>query len=136
VACLLWFRFTTDRREDERPVERRLLVVPPESSRIPDAASTLRIDAIDGPAVRASCTQTIRIAFGDEDPYNPGQGARAYADAIGAEVDVVAGGGHLSQMDGYGPWPSLEAWCLDGAGVRLEPNFPPAGLSGPAPRDP
>jgi hypothetical protein len=103
MACLLWFRFATDRRPDERPVERLLLVVPPESARIPDAASTFRIDALDAAAVRATCTQTIRVAFGDEDPFNPGQGARGYADAIGAEADVIAGAGTSARWTAMGP---------------------------------
>ena len=78
---------------------------------------------MDGPAVRASSRNPIRIACSDADPYNPRGGADMYAADLGAEVDLIEGAGHIGPVDGYGPWPSIEAWCLDPA-VRLEPNFP------------
>jgi predicted alpha/beta hydrolase family esterase len=123
VACLLWMRFATERRAGEEPVDRLLLVSPPASERIPEATATFRITGVDGPAVRATCHSTIRIAYSEADPYNPDRGADAYAAALGAEVDIIAGAGHIGPVEGYGPWPSVEAWCLDPA-VRLEPNFP------------
>jgi uncharacterized protein len=37
------------------------------------------------------------------------------------DVDLMPGGGHLSEADGLGPWPSMTAWCID-ATVRLSGN--------------
>jgi serine hydrolase len=125
LACLLWMRFAADGAGDEGPVDRLLLVSPPDPARIPDAASSFRIEAVDGLAVRATSRAPIRIACSDADPYNPRGGGEMYADALGADVDLVPGAGHIGPVEGYGPWPTIQAWCLSGD-VRLEPNFPPA----------
>lgn len=126
IACLLWLRFATDRQADEQPVERLLLVSPPDSPRVPDTAATFRITEVDGDAVRATCRSRIRIACSDADPYNPGGGGEQYGEALKAQIDVIPGAAHIGPVDGYGPWPSLEAWCLD-PNVRLEPNLPVVG---------
>jgi len=97
--------------------------VPPDSARVPDACADLRIVGIDGAAVRSTCRTTIRVVTTDNDPFNPDCGAQAYAQALGAELDLIPGGGHLGPIDGYGPWPSIQAWCFD-PDVRLEANFP------------
>jgi uncharacterized protein len=124
IACLLWLRFGSDRAADEAPVDRLLLVSPPDSPRIPDAAATFRLDTVDGEAVRATSREQIRIACSDADHYNPGGGGRQYGALLDAQVDIILGAGHIGPVEGYGPWPSIEAWCLDPT-VRLEPNFPP-----------
>jgi predicted alpha/beta hydrolase family esterase len=126
LSCLLWFRFATDRQIDEPIADRLLLVVPPDSAAIPAAASGLGIDGLDGPAVQATSAHRIRLVASDNDPFNP-RGADAYARALEAEVDLIPGAGHIGPIEGYGPWPSLEAWCLDPA-VHVEPNFPADGL--------
>jgi len=123
IACLLWMRFAVDRRPQEGPVDRLLLVSPPESARIPDAAEGFRMAEVDGDAVRATSRAQIRIACSDADPFNPRGGGELYGDALGARVDVIPGAGHIGPVEGYGPWPSVEAWCLDG-GSPLEPNLP------------
>ena len=127
IACLLWLRFGSDRQPDEQPADRLLLVAPPDSARIPEATSTFAITDVDGPAVRATCRTPVRIVFSDNDFFNPGRGAEAYATALDAEVDLIRGAGHLGPIEGYGPWPSIEGWCLDPS-VRLEQNFPPLEL--------
>jgi len=123
IACAVWMRFATERRPDEQPVDRLLLVVPPDSARVPDACADLRIVGVDGAAVRSTCRTTIRVVTTDNDPFNPDSGAKTYAQALGAELDLIPGGGHLGPVDGYGPWPSIQAWCFD-PGVRVEANFP------------
>ena len=122
LAGLLWMRYAAEAARGEAPglpVDRLLLVSPPDPAHIPEAASSFRFDGIDGEAVRASSRARIRLACSDADPYNPGGGDRQYARAIGADVDLIPGAGHIGPADGYGPWPSVEAWCLDPA-VRLE----------------
>jgi predicted alpha/beta hydrolase family esterase len=122
LACLLWIRFAAERRADEEPVDRLLLVSPPDSPQVPDKAASFRLDYVDGAAVRASARTRIRIACSDADPFNPRGAERQYAADLGAEVNIIPGAGHLGPIEGYGPWPSIEAWCLDPA-ERIVPNF-------------
>jgi len=122
IGCLLWLRFATEPPAGFEPVDRLLLVSPPDSARIPDAAASFRIDGVEGDAVRASARTPIRLACSDADPYNPGGGDRQYAAALEADVDIIPGAGHIGPAEGYGPWPSLEAWCLKPA-TRLARNF-------------
>jgi predicted alpha/beta hydrolase family esterase len=119
LACMLWFRAAAQLTDRER-VDRLLLVAPPASPEIPDAGASFRIDALDAPAVIASVRTTIRIAVSDDDPYNPPGAEHTYAPALGAEVDLLPGAGHVTRESGYGPWPSASAWCLDGE-QRLRP---------------
>jgi uncharacterized protein len=93
---------------------------------VPEVAATFRITEVDGDAVRATCRSCIRIACSDADPYNPGGGGEQYGEALDAQIDVIPGAAHIGPLDGYGPWPSLEAWCLDPT-VRLRPNLPALG---------
>lgn len=39
-----------------------------------------------------------------------------YGVPLGCPVDVIAAGGHITPDQGYGRWPSLEAWCTGSAG--------------------
>jgi uncharacterized protein len=121
LSGLLWMRFATERQDGLVPVDRLLLVSPPDPARVPEAAADLRLAQVDGPAVRASVRSRIRIANSEADPYNPRGGGAMYGPALEADVDLVEGAGHIGGDDGYGPWPSVEAWCLDPS-VRLEPN--------------
>ena len=123
LACLLWFRYATDLPAEDAPVDRLMLVSPPDSPQVPEKAASFRLDDVDGPAVRASSRARIRIVCSDADPYNPGGAERQYAATLGAEVDVIPGAGHIGPIEGYGPWPALEAWCVDPA-QRVGPNFP------------
>jgi uncharacterized protein len=115
LAGLLWFRFAASWPEDVEPVDRLVLVAPPDSPRVPDAAASFRIDGLDAAAVRASVRSPIRLVCSDGDQYNPGGADRQYAVALEAEVDRLDGAGHIGPVEGYGPWPSLLAWCLDPA---------------------
>jgi uncharacterized protein len=111
LACLLWFRAAPQLAEEAR-VDRLLLVAPPACEDLPEGAARFRNQALDADAVRASVRDRIRIACSGSDPYNRA-GARAlYADPIGADLDTIQGAGHITPDTGYGPWPSLEEWCL------------------------
>jgi uncharacterized protein len=117
LACLLWMGYAGEATRGEAPgtpVDRLLLVSPPDPASIPEAAASFRAFALDGDAVRASSRARIRIACSEADPYNPAGGGTMYAEAIGADVDLVPGAGHIGPADGYGTWPAVEAWCLDG----------------------
>jgi predicted alpha/beta hydrolase family esterase len=73
---------------------------------------------IDPTAAGAAARQTTLVCS-DSDPYNPEGEGPGVADALGARLHVLAGGGHLSSDDGYGPWPAAEAWCLDPASATF-----------------
>jgi pimeloyl-ACP methyl ester carboxylesterase len=68
IGCLLWLRFATELPAGFEPVDRLLLVSPPDSARIPDAAASFRIDGVEGDAVRASARTPIRLACSDAIP--------------------------------------------------------------------
>ncbi|WP_416975252.1 RBBP9/YdeN family alpha/beta hydrolase [Streptomyces sp. 4F14] len=55
-----------------------------------------------------------RIVAGAGDPYCPEGAQAAYGDPLGVTAEVLPDAGHLTPDDGYGPWPSVLAWCLDG----------------------
>ncbi|MDX3383500.1 alpha/beta hydrolase [Streptomyces niveiscabiei] len=55
-----------------------------------------------------------RIVAGDDDPYCPEGAQAAYGDPLGVTAEVLPGAGHLTPDEGYGPWPSVLEWCLDG----------------------
>jgi predicted alpha/beta hydrolase family esterase len=112
LSCTLWFRAAASLAAEER-VDRLLLVSPPASQRVPDEAASFRVGALDAEAIIASVRGKIRLVCSDDDPYNDPDARRTYAPALGAEVDVVPGGQHITPESGYGPWPSAEAWCLD-----------------------
>lgn len=120
VAGMLWMAFAADPPPEFEPVDRLLMVSPPDPAKIPEAAASFRVE-VDGPAVQASVRSPIRIANSESDPYNPTGGGEMYGPALGAELDLIEGGAHIGGGDGYGPWPSVEAWCEDPA-TRLVPN--------------
>lgn len=108
LACLLWFHAAA---RGLAPVDRVLLVAPPESARVPDAAASFRLAELDPVAVRASGREEIAIACSDADPYN-GAGAQAlYGDPLGVAANVCAGAGHITPDSGFGYWPFAEQWC-------------------------
>lgn len=122
LSCLLWLRSAAERPADAPPrAERLLLVAPPAAEQLPEEGAQFRIEQPDGPAARRSVATRIRLACGDADPYDPQGRARAWGAALGADLDVLAGAGHINPDSGYGPWPSALAWCHDPA-ERLRPN--------------
>jgi predicted alpha/beta hydrolase family esterase len=104
LSCLLWLHHVA---EGGAQANRVLLVSPPsESIGLAEIASFFPV-----PLPRLSGT---RLVCADDDPYCPEGAARLYGEPLGIPVDVIAGGGHLNPESGYGAWPDVEAWCLDG----------------------
>lgn len=65
-------------------------------------------------AARLGAREAVFVS-GDADPFCPAGPGAEFAERLGAPVQLVPGGGHLTMDDGYGPWPGVLAWCLDGA---------------------
>jgi predicted alpha/beta hydrolase family esterase len=92
---------------------RVLLVAPPSGSvlvRYPEVAAFAPppLDGLTPPA------PTLLVA-GDDDPYCP-EGARtAYGDPLGIPTEIIPGAAHLDLDAGYGSWPAVLDWCLDGS---------------------
>ncbi len=116
LGCLLWLHHVPDL---DRPVDRLLLVSPPEDGQIPAPGAEFAIGAPDVAALRASSISPPRLVRGEADPYSP-SGVPEWAREAGCEIDELPGTEHINPDDGHGPWPSCERWCLDPA-TRLAP---------------
>jgi len=106
LACLLWLHHVA---EGGVQADRALLAAPPSAS-----AGVAEIEGFF-PVPLPRLVDGARLVCSDEDPYCPEGAAELYGGPLGIPVDVLAGGGHLNPEAGYGPWPAVEAWCLDGS---------------------
>jgi serine hydrolase len=104
LACLLWLHHIA---EGGAPAERALFVAPPsESSGVPEIAGFF-------PVPQPALGGVGRLVCSDNDPYCPEGAANVYA-GLGIPIDVIPGKGHMNNEAGYGPWPAVEAWCVEG----------------------
>jgi len=109
LACLLWLHALADTAHAP-PAARVLLVAPPSPELVaghPEIAAFVPPSAVrPGPGTR--------LVAGDDDPWCPDGALRRFAEPLGVDIDVIPGGGHLNPASGYGEWPDVLAWCLDG----------------------
>jgi predicted alpha/beta hydrolase family esterase len=104
LACLLWLHHVGD---GGAQADRVLLAAPPsESADVPEIAAFFPVPLPKLTGARLVCS--------DNDPYCPEGAQNLYAEPLGVPFDVIPGGGHLNPEAGFGPWPEVEAWCLDG----------------------
>jgi uncharacterized protein len=104
LACLLWLHHIA---EGGTPAERALLVAPPsESSGVAEIAGFF-------PVPQPALGRGARLVCSDDDPYCPEGAANVYA-GLGIPIDVIPGKGHMNKDAGYGPWPAVESWCVEG----------------------
>jgi predicted alpha/beta hydrolase family esterase len=105
LACLLWLHHVA---EGGPQADRLLLVAPPsEAAGVPEIESFF-------PVPLPALTRGARLVCSDDDPYCPGGAAALYGEPLGIPVDVLPGAGHINPETGYGPWPEVEAWCVQG----------------------
>jgi predicted alpha/beta hydrolase family esterase len=105
LSCLLWLHHIAG---GAAQADRVLLVAPPsEGAGVPQIAGFF-------PVPLPRLTTGARLVCADDDPYCPEGAAELYGAPLGIPVDVIPGGGHLNPEAGYGAWPAVEAWCLDG----------------------
>jgi len=116
LGCLLWLHAAAEGLVD--PVADRVLLVAPPSPAV--TASTPAMAGFVAPeepaSVWAASRTGVRLVCSDADPYSTeGTAAELYGAPLGLDSEVLPGAGHLTISDGYGPWPAVLAWCLDGA---------------------
>jgi uncharacterized protein len=115
LACALWFQASRHHVMSRR-ADRVLLVAPPGPSFLSRA---LTVDFYD-PAwtedeLGASSLAQIRLVASDCDPFCAEAPAElVYARLYGLSAETIAGAGHFTPDDGYGPWPDVLRWCTDG----------------------
>ena len=118
LGAVTWLHLAA--RTDRRLAERVLLVAPPSAGcGMPEIAEFVPapLDARGGLARRrarpVSCARTQATPTGLR--------GRKLFEPLRVPIDVIQGGGHLNTDAGYGPWPAVEAWCLDAALCRSPP---------------
>ena len=110
LSCLLWLHHVAG---GGVPAERTLLGAPPsEASGVPEIEPFLPVPV---PALEGA-----RLVCSDDDPYCPEGAAELYGRPLGIPVDLLPGRGHLNPDAGYGPWPAVEAWCVQDGGPITE----------------
>ena len=104
LSCVLWLQHVAD---GGAQADRLLLVAPPsESADVPEIEAFFPVPLPALIAARGSLLRRRSLLP---------RGRRAlYGEPLGIPVDVLEGAGHLNPEAGFGPWPAVEAWCLDG----------------------
>jgi predicted alpha/beta hydrolase family esterase len=114
LGCALWHA-AWSRGTLTRPADRVLFVAPPGPS-VLDEAVTAEFGHLDNAAaLLASCRVPLRLVASDRDPYCvEGPAAELYGKPLGLDSETLVGAAHLTPASGFGPWPRVLAWCLDG----------------------
>jgi predicted alpha/beta hydrolase family esterase len=113
LGCLLWMRHAETAGAVDQ-VDRVLLVCPPGPSTLPAELAPFHGAPLNAAGVRASARDRVELVCTDADPWCPEGAATLYGRALDLPVHVIAGAGHLSLDEGYGPWPAVERWARDG----------------------
>jgi predicted alpha/beta hydrolase family esterase len=111
LACLLWAREAATIAASG-PVDRVLLVAPPCPVTPIPGVRDLYPTQLD-PAAVARSARTTLVVGSDRDPYCPAGHERSFARPLSLPIEVLEGAGHINPESGFGPWPAVEAWCLE-----------------------
>lgn len=115
LGSVTWLHLAA--RCDQRLAERVLLVAPPSAGAgVAEIADFVPAPLDAGTVARAAGSTRI-VCAERGDPYRP-EGSDLY-EPLGIPIDVIEGGGHINTDARYGPWPAVEAWCLDPGSVPL-----------------
>jgi predicted alpha/beta hydrolase family esterase len=120
LGAVTWLHLAARLR---RPLARRVLLVAPPSagSRVREIAGFVP-PPLDPEALAAAAPATRLVCAPSGDPYCPEGAGGLYGEPLGIPVDALPGAGHINTDAGYGPWPAVEAWCLDGSAVPIAPR--------------
>lgn len=114
LGCLLWLQHAQTASADDL-VDRLLLVCPPGPSALPGRLAPFAREPADRDAVAATVRRPAELVCSDADPWCPEGAAAYYGRALDLEIHMLAGAGHVSLDEGFGPWPAVETWALSGA---------------------
>ena len=114
LSCVLWLHHAA--RTVGPPVERALLVAPPSQAVDNDDLHGFFPLSVE-PADLARAAASTRLVCSENDPYCPEGAVSVYGEPLGIETDLIPAAGHINPEAGYGPWPAVERWCLDGGGA-------------------
>jgi len=121
LGCILWARLVP-----EAGADRVCWVAPPGPDELRAYAEITAFlpETIDADALRASsATAPLRLVCSDDDPYCAVGADTAYGEPLGLDIEVLPGQAHINPDSGYGDWPAMVDWCLDGA-IRFRHSQP------------
>lgn len=112
LGCSLWSRAAERGLVPEGLVDRVLLVAAPSPAALAAVGGLEEFVHRPGPDLHRAAAATWAVTS-DDDPFCP-EGVHGLMPELPVERRVeLSGQGHLTMDDGYGPWPSVLAWCLD-----------------------
>lgn len=112
LACLLWM--LNARNGATGVADRVLLVAPPCALHI-EPVRRFWPEGVEPGQIRAAAAET-RMLCSDADDYCTEGAASTFGIPLELDYVVIEGGGHLNTDAGYGPWPDVESWALNGRG--------------------
>jgi predicted alpha/beta hydrolase family esterase len=112
LACVLWLHHCAQPVLEGGCAARVLLVAPPSATGAPRAILPFFPVPLDAGAVAGAAGETHLVCATD-DPYCPEGAAALYGEPLGLPTHVLPGAAHVNVETGFGPWPEVEAWCLD-----------------------
>lgn len=117
LSVLLWLHAVALGLPGPAGVDRVLLVAPPSGSvlaRYPEVEGFRLAGDLPRRLDGRTLPHPTRLVAGDDDPYLPEGVQAAYGDLLGLTAELLPGAAHLDLDAGYGSWPSVLEWCLDG----------------------
>lgn len=120
LGCLAWLHLA-ERHRGEALVARLALVAPP-GPRMVSSTPEISGFAFDAHGSSALGARAARLVYSDDDPYCPEVADEVYGKLPDLDRDLLPGQAHLDMDAGYGSWPSLLDWCVDGR-TRISSRF-------------
>jgi serine hydrolase len=105
-------RLTDDPADLALRFDRALLVAPPGPQWHVPEVHGFTPAPLDAAGIRRAASRTRLVAGEDDETCSVADAIDAAA-ALKIDLDVVAGGAHLSTDAGYGPWPAMLSWVTD-----------------------
>ncbi|MEN9753201.1 MAG: hypothetical protein RL670_892 [Actinomycetota bacterium] len=99
----------------EKPLDRLLLVSPADPQTLDELPEFFQVDVAASAAAVHKVAKSVTVVASDKDPWLPRGVDVTFGQPLGVKPHIVAGGGHLTLIDGFGPWPGMLAWVKDPA---------------------
>ncbi|WP_328831300.1 alpha/beta hydrolase [Streptomyces sp. NBC_00252] len=112
ASALLWLHAVARGQVRGDEADRVLLVGPPSRAVV---AQYPEVAGFAPPAADFTLPGDVRLVAGDDDPHCPENARVAYGDPFALPTELIPGAGHLDLVAGYGSWPAVLDWCLDGS---------------------